>query len=89
MIKPGRLQTYTDTELALMILLGCYGNGAARKNALGSRYAAAQALVEKILKTGAVPDGSGADYDSIQKAVYDVFYDSINDITNEVMEKLK
>lgn len=88
-MTPGTLSSYSDLELALMILLGCYGNGSARKQALGDRYAAAQGLVQNILNTGSVPDGSGADPARIQKAVTKVFNDSINEVTKEVMENLK
>lgn len=88
-MTPGKLSSYSDLELALMILLGCYGNGAARRQALGSRYNAAQGIVEDILATGSVPDGTGsADPDQIRKAVQSVFDDTIKEITNEVVNKL-
>lgn len=88
-MTPGKLASYTDLELALMILLGCYGNGEKRRQALGSRYAAAQGIVEGILANNKVPDGSGADPDAIQKAMMQTFYDSIEEVTNEVIERMK
>lgn len=88
-MRPGKLSSYSDLELALMILLGVYGNGAARKQALGSRYAAAQGIVEQILRLDIIPDGSGTvDPDKIKKAVQSVFEDAINEITEGVMNKL-
>ena len=87
-MKPGKLSSYTDLEAALMVIIGCYGNGAARRQALGSRYPAVQGLVETILNNDAVPDGSGADPEMIQKALLSTFYDSINEITNEVIERM-
>ena len=57
-MKPGKLDSYSDLELALMIKLDVYGTGEARRKALGSRYAAAQAIVNQIGKTGSIPDGS-------------------------------
>ena len=88
-MTPGNLSSYSDLELALMILQGCYGNGAVRRQKLGSRYNAAQGIVEQILATGRVPDGSGsADPEQIRKAVQSVFDDTIKDITNEVVNKL-
>lgn len=88
-MKPGNLSSYSDLELALMVMLGYYGNGSARRQALGSRYAAVQAIVDQMISTQRVPDGKGADMDLIQKAVMSTFYDSIADVTKEIMEKLK
>lgn len=88
-MTPGKLSSYSDLELALMILQGCYGNGAARRQALGARYNAAQGIVERILATGRVPDGQGSsDPDQIRKAVQSVFNDMIKEVTDEVMNKL-
>lgn len=88
-MKPGKLSTYSDLEVALMVLLGVYGNGAARKQALGSRYAAVQKTVDFIVSTSNIPDGSGADPDRIKKAIMQTFYNSIEAVTKEVMENLK
>ena len=43
------LSKYSDEELAKKVINGDYGNGQARKNALGDRYSAVQSLVNKIL----------------------------------------
>ncbi len=72
-----------------MILQGCYGNGDARRRALGSRYAACQGLVETILATNKVPDGTGADPAAVSKALHDVFDDCIDEVTEEVMERMR
>lgn len=44
------LNKYTDLELAQRILKGIYGNGQTRKDNLGSRYAAAQKIVNNLIK---------------------------------------
>lgn len=43
--------TKSTEELAREVIAGKYGNGDARKNALGNRYAEVQARVEEILAT--------------------------------------
>lgn len=45
--------TKSTEELAREVIAGKYGNGDARKNALGNRYAEVQARVEEILATPA------------------------------------
>lgn len=87
-MTPGKLSTYSDLEAALMVIIGCYGNGDARRNALGSRYANVQKLVDQILNSGKVPNGSGADPEAIQKALLQTFYDTIDEITKEVIERM-
>lgn len=83
------LATYSDLELALMVLLGYYGNGQTRKNNLGYRYTAVQAIVEKILR-GTVPAGSGqVNTSAVEKAVRNVFQDCINEITEGITNGLK
>lgn len=44
-------QEKTDEELAKEVIAGVYGNGEERKQKLGDRYAAVQALVNKMLTT--------------------------------------
>lgn len=51
----GPLSEYTDLELALLVMSGQFGNGQARRNALGSRYDAVQNIVE-YLAVGIVPE---------------------------------
>lgn len=78
------LSTYSNLELALMVLLGYFGNGQARKNKLGSRYSDVQAIVEQILR-GNVPAGSaGYSKEQISKSLHSVFDQMIDDIVNEV-----
>lgn len=49
------LAQYSDEELAAMVWRGDFGNGEARKKALGSRWGAVQALVDKgVGKNGVV-----------------------------------
>ncbi len=45
---------YTELELALLVMLGQFGNGQERKNALGVYYDSVQAVVE-YLAVGIVP----------------------------------
>lgn len=83
------LNSYSDLELALMVLLGYFGNGAVRKQKLGARYNAAQGIVEQILR-GSVPAGSGnVTSASIEKAVRNTFQDCINEITEEIINGIK
>ena len=51
----GPLSNYTNLELALLVMSGQFGNGQARKNALGARYDAVQNIVE-YLAVGIVPE---------------------------------
>ena len=45
MMKAGRLDTYSDLELALMIKLDVFGTGEARKKALGKNYTKVQSII--------------------------------------------
>lgn len=83
------LSTYSNLELALMVLLGYFGNGQARRNKLGSRYADVQAIVEQILR-GTVPAGSaGYTKDQISTSLHAVFDKMIDDIVKEVDDGIK
>lgn len=89
-MRPGQLKTYTDLELALMIFLGCYGNGSARKHALGDRYDAAQSLVDQILRSGQVPDGEGSgsvDPEKLQQSIDKCFDDVLAEIREEIINE--
>lgn len=89
-MRPGKVNSYTDLELALMILLGCYGNGSARRQALGSRYAAAQGLVDQMLRTGAVPDGEGSgnvDPKKLQQSIDKCFDSVLTEIREEIVNE--
>lgn len=55
--------------LARAVIAGEYGNGDARKAALGSRYAEVQARVNEILDGGASGGGSGVDVDDLARRV--------------------
>ncbi|WP_206108987.1 N-acetylmuramoyl-L-alanine amidase [Olsenella sp. SW781] len=58
-------------DLARRVIAGEFGNGAARKAALGDRYAEVQARVNKMLGAGGSSGGSsgGADVDALARAV--------------------
>lgn len=47
------LSKYTDEQLAEKVIKGEFGNGDARKKALGSRYSAVQKIVDKKLSASA------------------------------------
>lgn len=62
------------SELAQAVIRGDYGNGDARRAALGSRYDEVQAEVNRILGGGSASDGSssggaGADIEALAQAV--------------------
>lgn len=89
-MRPGKLKTYTDLELALMIFLGCYGNGSARRQALGERYDAAQSIVDQILRSGQVPDGEGSgsvDPEKLQQSIDKCFDDVLSEIREEIINE--
>lgn len=58
-------------DLARRVIAGEFGNGAARKAALGDRYAEVQARVNEMLGAGGSSGGSsgGVDIDSLARAV--------------------
>lgn len=58
-MKINNINTYTDLELALMVLLNYLGTGATRKKKLGARYKAVQELVNNILDHNVIPAGTG------------------------------
>lgn len=83
------LSTYSNLELALMVLLGYFGNGQTRKDKLGSRYAEVQAIVEQILR-GSVPAGSaGYTKEQISDSLHAVFDKMIDDIVKEVDDGIR
>lgn len=80
------LSTYSDLELALMVLLGYYGNGEARRIALGSRYIKVQNLVQQIIDSGSVPAGGGSvDIAKLNTAINKTFNDAITEIRKEII----
>ncbi len=56
------------SDLARRVIAGEFGNGEARKAALGSRYAEVQAEVNRML-SGSESGGSGADIEALAQAV--------------------
>lgn len=87
-MAPGKISSYSDLELALMIMLGCFGNGQDRKNALGSRYDAAQDIVEWILYYDKVPDGKGQlDPEKLNAAIDSVFEETLTELRKDIVEK--
>lgn len=58
-MKINNIDTYTDLELALMVLLDYLGRGDARKKKLGNRFKSVQNLVNYILANKEVPAGTG------------------------------
>lgn len=84
------LSTYSNLELALMVLLGYFGNGQARVKALGSRYNDVQGVVDQILITQAIPSGSGSvTTDTIRSAVKNVFADVIEEISEDIANEIE
>lgn len=55
------LSQYTDVQLAQMVIKGKFGNGEDRKKALGSRYAAVQAIVTQLMSSGVYYTVRGGD----------------------------
>ena len=79
------LAGYTDEQLADAVLRGEYGDGDARKNALGSRYDAVQAIVNQRLGVAQSTNSGGIKYtvksgDTLS-AIASRFGVSVNDIT--------
>lgn len=86
---PINISKYNDLELALMVMLGYFGNGADRRAALGSRYDGVQDLVEDIVN-GTMPASPGSNLDpaKLQKAIDAVFENTLIDLRKEIIEKL-
>ena len=88
-MQTAAVKTYNDLELALMVLLGYYGNGAVRAAKLGDRYSSVQSLVQRILDTQTIPAGSGyINKESIRKAVQTVFNSQIADLTEDIINEV-
>lgn len=89
----GPLSDYTDLELALLVMSGQFGNGQARRNALGGRYDAVQNIVE-YLAVGvvpAVPDGGSMSPEAIRAALEKIRPTDadFNAMVNEFIDALK
>lgn len=90
-MKPAKkLSEYTDGELSLLVWLSAFGNGSQRKAALGNRYDAVQALVEKEASTGLYePGGSIADLEKLKKAVTATYSEAAKDLISEIEKEAK
>ena len=88
-MDPINISKYNDLELALMVMLGYFGNGADRRAALGSRYDKVQSLVEELV-SGHMPASPGSNLDpaKLQKAIDAVFENTLIDLRKEIIEKL-
>lgn len=64
------LESYTDLELALMVLLDVFGTGSRRKKALGARYYSVQELVNEMNKSGEIKPSLSVPVEKI-RAVFD------------------
>ena len=62
-------EEYTIDQLAQMVIAGHFGNGSARKAALGSRFAEVQKKVDEMLRIGK-DSPSGAVYYTVKKGDY-------------------
>jgi hypothetical protein len=87
-MKTAALTTYSDLELALMVMLNYFGTGQTRKAKLGSRYVAVQKLVDQICN-GSVPAGKGSgavDPAKLQRAINRTFSQVMDEMKSEVMK---
>lgn len=75
-----KLDTYTDLELALVVMAGLMGSGAERKKQLGKRYASVQARVNSILRDQTLPAGSALKIQELRDRLVDDFAATIDDI---------
>ena len=89
-MQTAAVKTYNDLELALMVLLGYFGNGTVRAQKLGDRYSTVQSLVQKIIDSQTIPSGSGYyTKDSIRKAVQTVLTKDIKELSEEIINAVK
>lgn len=87
-MKTAALNTYSDLELALMVMLNYFGTGQTRKAKLGSRYAATQQIVDQICR-GSVPAGKGSgavDPAKLQRAIDKTFSNIMDEMRTEVIK---
>lgn len=89
-MQTAAVKTYNDLELALMVILGYFGNGTVRVQKLGDRYSTVQALVQKIIDSQTIPSGSGYyTKDSIRKAVQTVLTNDMKELSEEIINAVK
>lgn len=65
--NPNDISTYTDEQLADMVIQGVFGNGDVRKQKLGNRYSSVQAIVNQ--KMYGTYNSSSVDYNALADAV--------------------
>ena len=86
-MKINNINSYTDLELALMVLLDYLGSGQVRKKKLGSRYHDVQVLVNFILAYSEIPEGTGnLTIEELHRALLDM--KPSDDDYNEYCEQL-
>lgn len=91
-MKINNINTYTDLELALMVLLDYLGEGYVRKKKLGDRFKSVQNLVNYILAKKEVPAGTGSlTIEALNKALLDMepSHDDYLDYVAEIIENVK
>ena len=92
----GKITSYSNLELALMVLLNYLGAGTNRKKILGSRYKEVQDLVNEIIRTGVIKDGnSNITIEELNKVLlnlepsHEEYLSYIDDIIDKVKEGTK
>ena len=90
-MKPAKnLKEYSDGELSLLVWLGAFGNGSARKAALGDRFDSVQDLVEKEASTGLYqPGGNVMDLERLKKAVKETYSTAADDLIKAIEKETK
>lgn len=88
----GSISSYTNLELALMCICGYLGNGDQRKSKLGSRYNAVQKLVDQILNSNKVPNGTGSGTITdakVKTAVNAALSAAVNELAADIIGRVK
>lgn len=91
-MKINKLDSYTDLELALMVLLDYLGSGSIRKKKLGERYKNVQTLVNYILANNEIPEGNGnITIEELNKVLIQIepTHEDYLDYINEIIDKVK
>lgn len=83
------LKLYSDEELALCCWAGFLGNGADRKNRLGSRYAAVQSIVDKQYKSQIIEPSKKYDKEAVKKAVKSLYDDAAVELVSLIEKEFK
>lgn len=85
-----KINEYSDGELSLLVWMGTFGNGSARKAALGDRFDAVQDLVEKEASTGLYePGGNVYDLERLKKAVTSTYSEAAEELIKEIEKEAK